>query len=241
MPRGHPDWNVNVDWYAFFDIDSAELAARLGSVATYNRSGRVVHIDKCTHDPVTFELPRFGTGAAVVLDSSKSFRHQASLKLIAGSDSIGRAGISKNLPVISLSKHGLEVTWSPTSGGFIVALSLDYFDGTNNYSYTIRCNLDDQKLYYFNSAGSYVEFANIFDIAAKPAYWHVSKLVIDLVRFEYVAYHLDEMKYDLSEVDGRVSTDGSTPHIQARVYHQGEPSGNPYIHVNDFIFTMDEP
>ncbi len=241
MSRGHPDWNVNVDWYSFFDIDSAELAARLGSVVTFNRSGRVVHIDKCTHDPITWEVGEFGTGASVVLDSTKSFRHQTSIKLIAGSDGVGRAAISKNMPVIQLSQHGIEFTWSPSFNAYIVALAIIYFDGTNSYTFIVRCDMNAQTLKYWSSGGAYVDFATITDLAAKTKYWHITKLVVDLVNFEYVKFYLDDTEYDLADIAGQESADSATPHIEISVYHQGAPSGNPYIHVNDFIFTMDEP
>ena len=140
--------------------------------------------------------------------------------------------------------HGpvnLTVKWSPSFNGYIVALHMIHFDGAESHTFVVRIDMNAKELQYLNASSSYVKVATLTDIAAKSAYWHVSKLVVDLVNYEYVEFFLDDEVYSLADLKGPEGVDTSTDHIETGVYHKGAPSGNPYINVNDFIFTIDEP
>ncbi len=240
--RGHPDWNVDVGRFAHYDLDTSEMAARLESIVTYNRSGRVVHIDKCTIGVRTWEVSLYGANAAVGLDDGISFRHDKSMRLTAGSDQDARTVIAKNIPIWNLSKVGMEFTFALTGDPSNVIIALFYFDGTYSYDYSVGLFFDLTNMYYEKASGGWEKLDDLIDLTEKTQYWHTLKLVVDLVNHEYVKFMFDSDEWDLLGIPGHKSESDSPPHTEPTFSVGGPGEGtNPYANVNDFIFTIDEP
>lgn len=241
MSRGYPDWGINTEAFAQHETDFGEVATRLESSDTYDQKGKVVHIDKCIYGTQTWEVGLFGVGAAVALDTAVAFRHEKSLKLTSGSDSVLLASISKQIPFLSESKVGAEFTWALTGIPRTMEVQVAYFDGTNLNDF--RCSLSFNLLFarYLNSAGSFVSHTAIVDLRDKPAYWHTFKLVVDLISLEYVKFMYDNVTLDLSSLGGEISASTAPAHLQAQINVWGDSGENRYANVNDFIFTVDEP
>lgn len=241
MPRGHPDWGVNVEQYVFVDYDTSELAARLESPVTYNRSGRVVHIDRCVYGALTWEDDKFGLGAAVALDTTKAFRNEKSLKLTGGSDGLRYSMISKQIPLLNLSKVGAEFSFALTGIPPAVGVRIIYFDGTNYHDFYCYLSFNNLKVRRLNSSNAFTDIGDIVDLRDKPAYWHTFKIVVDLVDLVYVKFMLDDVTIDLTGLTGYSTADAAPVHIQAGYISQSDAGENRYSNVNDFIFTIDEP
>ncbi len=241
MSRGHPDWNVGLENFGHYDLDMSENAARLESPVTYNRSGRVVHIDRCINGLITWEITEVGTGAAVAVDTGKSFRYASSLRMTAGSDSTAQSLIAKNIPIWNLSKVGMEITFALTGNPNAFILAIFHFDGTNSYDFTVGLFFDLGYIYYENVSGGWTLLTALTDLTAKVEYWHTAKLVVDLSKLVYVKFMLDSVEYDLTDLEGQTNVDGAPPHTEPTIACNGPGTTNPYCNVNDFIFTVDEP
>lgn len=241
MPRGFPDWRVGVENFGHYDLDGAEIATRLESPVTYNRSGRVVHIDRCINGLVTWEVTEVGTGAAVAVYTDKSYRYASSLRLTAGSDGAASASIAKNIPIWNLSRVGAEITFALTGNPGSFQLAIHHFDGTNSYDFSIGLFFDLGSIYYENSAGAWVVLTTLVDLTAKVEYWHTLKLVVDLTTLKYVKVMLDSVEVDMADIAGQTNTDSAPAHTEPTIICAGPGGSNPYCNVNDFIFTVDEP
>jgi hypothetical protein len=161
--RTIPDYGVSQSQLGSPDIDSAELAARLGGVDSFRRSGRVVFIDDC--QSVAPWLQDGSTGFNVAVDSTYSYQGNGSLKLTPGTSPPATydVRISKTFPALSPvpltnlnSKIGIDFYFSAEyiESGSPAFMELELRLDPVQYLYAcylrLRFNMGDGSLEYFN-------------------------------------------------------------------------------------------
>lgn len=242
MPHGQPDFGAYAQKKTVYGLsDMGELAARLGSVVTYDRRGDVVWIEKFNNGMTNWT----GAGAAgFVADESalESLSEGVSLRTIA--PNAGAFDVSVNrrdgLPVNS--RLGLEFAFLPDANADDIILLFTIHDGTVRHYSRIRIRLDDGIIDYVNDGTGFKQFVAGVDIKYDGLTWHHVKLVVDYSTSEYVRLLIDNIEYSMAGLgiwDFGVVT---APYLSTTL-HQQYAGGVALatVYFDNVILTQNEP
>lgn len=221
--------------------DLAELAARLGSVVTFNREGSIVHIETFEHGIAPWNPTGYGTGSAVV-QSSDTWRSSGySCKMTAGSDGIAAAKIFRKFPYPQLGRYGLEFSWTHGQTPLYLQWRLFYHDGTNDHEFSCRYRTANKDLQVKDSDNVFYTFATGVDLMPGYAGFQSFKLVVDFVNDVYDRLIVNQAEYDLSAYKPYVFAASDAPSVRVDIDLWGHAGANDYSYVDDIILTQNEP
>lgn len=241
MPHGTPDWWGTEPTETIYPLqDVGELAARLGSIDTFDRRGNVIWLSGFESGLGGFVPSTSGTGAAVVVSTTTARTGPYSCKLTAGSDVLELAAIQRFVSYPVLSRFGGEFAFTWDTGIDRLRNEMLVYDGSNLTTFSIRLDETNSKIYYLNSGGGWTEFAALPAWGTEADLFHVGKLVVDLDLGEYVRFILDDTEHDLSGNSGKAEVDATYPHINFSARLTGPGGTNPSIYIDDMIVTQNE-
>ena len=242
MAHGQPDFGQftgKTTTYALSDM--AELAARLGSIDTFDRRGDVVWLDNFEDNIDKWEILLGGVGAAAVLSTEAARNGARSAKLTTGNLANNYALIRKHLPSPVPSKVGFEVSFTVDDDLNGLYFALQLLDGVNRHVAMINYHPDTDRLYYYDNAGVEQLIAAGLNLQAAIYHFHTLKLVADMVNYRYVRLILNEVTYDLSNFTMQAIPDATLPTLWAYVAAFTGVAANLSIYVDDAIITQNEP
>lgn len=112
MVHGQPDYGAYAAKQTVGSMaDNAELAARLGSIVTFDRKGDVIWLDDFESNIDKWETTVIGAGGGISLSAEQARSGALSCKMITGNLANNYAEIEKRLPYPTLSKHGFEISF----------------------------------------------------------------------------------------------------------------------------------
>ncbi len=221
--------------------DLGELAARLGSIVTFDRRGDVYWLDGFEEGIAKWDVDTVGTGAAVGLSGDYARNGKWSCELKAGSDILHFAGISRLFPYPMLSRWGFECHWSFDSDLEAFDIAVAVYDGTNLTSGRLRYDAVNQKLQYLDENGVMQDLATGVGLHDHYNMFNGFKLVVDLEEGEYERAILNEAEYDMEGIALEQSADGHSPVIKLGIRNTGMGGKNGIVYVDDVIVTQNEP
>jgi hypothetical protein len=241
MGHGTPDWwgaGPKAETYALGDM--AELAARLGSVVNYDRTGDVLAIDE------------FSDGLATVTDDSSPGQGELypslvgtkgkgpSLCLHALAGAQYSAILVKYLPVYVLGGLGVEVSFAFTD-------TLEYFncwvyvyDGTNLALAGVRYDFVLGKVSVWKKPGAWQVVGTPGQFYADVKVFHSLKLVINTLTWEYVRVRFCGYTYDASAYDLADEAAPGGKFLQLVVSIGQTGSNEMFAYVKNLIVTQNE-
>lgn len=242
MPRGFWDWGVNPTGVVVVPlIGEAELAARLGSISTFDRRGEVLFADNFSVTLNRWITDAIGIGASVALSTARSRSPAYSVLLTGGSDDLGIASIEHAQPFPVLTTFGLE--WSFALGSTIsdhyVIITL--YDGVNVTTYELHWNDVTNQLQYLDSAGNLQVLASSVVPSAFATLFHSAKLVIDATKSQYVRLILDNVTYSMSGIAANVAANTTLASMRILIALVSRAGFNDTVYIDDFILTQNEP
>lgn len=242
MAHGTPDWGVTAGAVTTFQLtDLGELAARLGSLDTFDRRGDLVWGDGFEFSLNKWEVTTDGLGAAVALSTARARNGRYSCLLTAGSDSARFAEIQHAHPVPVTSRLGFEGSFSLGSNLTTLDFTYHIYNGSTLRIWSIRYDDANDRLQYFNSAGVAVTIASALNLPIQQTNFHTLKLVVDYSTGEYVRLLLNNVTYDLSGIAGRSLASAVAAHQRVFVDLVGIVAQNNTVYVDDVILTQNEP
>lgn len=267
MPRGHPDWWIQTGQFSFADIDTAELAARLGSPVTYQRSGRVIYFTdfEVDRNDWSFWVSGEGNGGIGngiievfagegIAGGMQPFRGSQCLKIKAD-DVADNAGYYwtnaiKLLPAVWSGNIGIELLLAPDTDATSFNLHITHDDAGVERLAGILIDFTNDELSYLSGHSPLVY--TVFDdipggewgrVSGTSLRWGIVKLIISADLTKYVGLYINNHFFDLS--DHAIPT-GSFPvssferlSIQLFVSDSDGTGGSCY--VDGVIVTQDEP
>ena len=242
MSSGTPDYaGQQANTFISGVSDMGELAARLESPVTYQRTGNVQFFLRCTEGLGPWYQSTFGTGATVSEDNTIGYRYSSSIKLVAGSDGAKLARVAIAVPVLTLSGLGFEIAFRPTTDPYQFRIRSFAYDGTNRLDAIAMIDMDANEIQYQDSAGNLVKLDDIPDLQTQNGLWHVFKMVVDFETGVYKRFYLDNDAWTFDAVSLKSSADATIKHINCLIGCLGGGGDNPQININDFIWTINEP
>lgn len=242
MAHGKPDWNrTNAASTTFQMDDLGELAARLGSVVTFDRRGDVVFIDDFENGLVQWLVSTGGTGAAAAVDTAQARNGAQSILMTGGSDGEGTVQLSRlgPLPVSSFvaAEASVQIN-SPIS-------SFDWFirrfGGGFRREFIVRYDDVNDELQTIDENGAFVSFATGVILRRAAHMFHTGKLVIDLTTNEYVRFIINNTTHLLTGRLPNAVVNATEDELDLVLDLTSRAGNNDTVRVDDAILTQNEP
>lgn len=240
--HGTPDWGLESGSGQLYRVsDLAELAARLGSIVTFDRRGSVIWLSSFDHGLAEFLTSAPGTGASIAASAARTRRGQYSALLTAGSDTGQTATLTRYLPVPPAAYFGAELSFSLASTISSLQLTIDHFRGAYGTRYRVRWSDTLETLQYLDSNEAWQTLASNVPLLHQSYFFHTMKLVIDPENRQYVRFMLDNDTYAMPGISGFVEASGGLDVGAVFLALTGRPGFNDQVYVDDVILTTEEP
>jgi len=241
MSHGTQDWGgKQLDTVFILTEDLAELAARLGSVASWDRRGRVLWLDDFSGGIAAWYAYSYGVGAATEVSVSYPKWPPFCAKLTGGSDAGGVAGLYGYLGPIATGKLGLEASVAFFTAFDYFRMEFEYYDGANWHGSGLEISDTNDKLYYIDSDAAKQELDDLLGLTSLYGRYHSIKLVVDFTDDVYVRAKFNQSNYDLSTYALRNVVDATSPYLFLQFYLIPRLGNNDYCQIDGVILTGDE-
>lgn len=242
MPRGGPDYGM----YAVKSVgaglaDIGELAARLGSIVTYDRRGTIVDFDD-------FEGPvlRIGTGITHVDDY---VRHDSlhvksgsqSLKLHAADSGGAKPTTATYRAVTGNLRTGFEISFSNLSTTCDLQGHIISYTGTERITAEFTIDPTNLELKLLIGSGLYQKIADLYTFKIAEHAFETIKMVVDFNTRYHVRLLLGPTEYDISTIPLWAYAATAAPTLRAGFYLPTHDSVGGDVWLDDFILTQEEP
>ena len=228
-------------WGNAISVGNAELAVRLGSCVSFQRSGDARFLDDFTAGLGMWETLTTGNGVTPELVTDHARFGGYAVKLAGTSGAAWTSYIRHYEPVYSYQRWGLSC-WSTlfyTEGYFRMELKL--YDGTNLHHWGIRIDYGNQRFEYIDSGGNWSVMHDSVKFGTSDYMFHPLKMVIDVENNKYHHTYFDSYDWDDSNLSCYVKADAAYPHVEIILTAEGTEYGTSDVFVDGVVFTVNEP
>lgn len=243
MPRGQPDFGGAAPLDVMGSVaDIGELAARLGSIVTYDRRGLVSDLDDFESPTLKWrKYPVIGGGLIYLSSESMRSGNQA-VKIVTLATADIYCGLSRIVITPSTKRVGIEASYSYIDSGSYFNIGLDYYDGVTEHKGIARVDPDYGDLYILDSTDNFVKIATLGALHSTYFFNCPMKLVVSFETDYYVRLLFLDREYDLSSYKLYTDPQPVWYAITAFMYLQNKGvDAAKNVHVDDFVFTHSEP
>lgn len=242
MPRGAPDFGM----YAVKEVtasisDMGEVAARLGSIVTYDKRGDVIDFDNFENPLLKWVVESFIDGYGR-LDSTYAKSGSQSMKLHTGNVGDAKVEMHRYFPIQKSRKLGIELSFSLSSRNCDLWFYYRYWSGTRYYDASFRFDPLDRKIYVWDGeADEWIKVADTWGIQIGGYFFHTIKLVVDFDTALYKRLLFDDGEYDISSQP--IYNFGSEvfPILTVYIFSKNRDAAGGDMWIEDFILTQAEP
>lgn len=241
MPLGHEDYGISQEREVVHAVtDLGELATRLGSVNTYNRSGNVVFQDGFEDGLNKWGLT-YTPGKATIALSDVTARNGAYSTYFHGfAAGSNPAVISRTVGRLPQGKNGLELSFAYPSGYQLIHGYLDLWTGAAHYRGAFRFDNYYKQLAYYDSAGGWVPVDYAAVVKEDIHVFSTVKFVVDFANRTYQRIYFNDRSYDLAGVPLFQEVLPSVPRLISYVHVDNSVADVFDVYVDDIIFTQNE-
>jgi len=242
VAHGQQDYGMYAQKKTTYGLsDMGELAARLGSIVTFDRRGDVVSLEDFEYGITNWES--VGTvGYTATWSAAESLSKGVSYKAVAPDGAATYALIRRYYSLPVNSRLGVEFAFLPDSKTEFVFVRSIIYDGTTYYQAKVYYSWDDSAIQYYNSAGARVDLATNVTLRRDGKCWHRLKMVIDLTTSKYVRCILDNVEYPMGDLGVQSGASATAPAIITELQHSVSAPGEAVtVHFDNVIWTQNEP
>lgn len=225
----------------FANIDDAELAARLGSIDTFDRRGNVVWMDDFEASTLKWKAITHGDNAAVALSAASAYSGAQSMALTAGEGATGYAYGHRYITTSIAGKIGLDLCFTVDSATKTLTFWLIYNYGNYDYRGELIYYPATDKLVLTDSAGTEQDVFTSRPLYEDSLCYHHLKLVIDSSTLKYVRVLLNEHSFDASAYSLYPASVAGTTHMRVGLQHVSDHAAVKTIYIDNVIITQNEP
>ncbi|MBA7472202.1 MAG: hypothetical protein GH156_00560 [Dehalococcoidia bacterium] len=242
MAHGTPDWaQYAAKSTVYGEIDTSELAVRLGSIVSYDRRGDVVWLDDFNSGLAEWELESWGLGKEIAISAVTARSAGFSCKLTAGSDDLHAATIRHILPFPVLSKLGFEFSFTYSNPFKFLELGCYLYFSTYALVALIKYTPETMKLQYQEDAIAWRDIATNVQFLTSDRLFNTMKLVVDAEAETFVRLLVNDAAYPLADIPIYKTFFGWIPRGSMDIYLEGRALENDIMYIDDVIITQNEP
>ena len=243
MPRGHTDWWIQTGQFSFADLDTAELAVRLGSPSIHFRSGRVTYLTGFEID--INDALGLGIGADGVVETQTDdvIFGSKSLKITPPTLTPFYSYYHHPLPKIKAGRWGVEISAAPSLNCELQTIGFALREGATAYAGQIRLNWEAGELQYRDRNNNVQKIADLPDNRdVTYLYSVVVKLIVDWDDFVYKIVYLNDVSYSLNDEPLYKTTPAVGPdYMQVQLFVLDSDGTQGWGVFDNLIITTDEP
>jgi len=221
--------------------DMGELAARLGSMVTYDRRGEVIWMDDFGSGTSGWGHAGYGTGSGVKIVASPTGMGSYAMRLQAGSDGDMQAQLFRFFSPAYLGRAGVEAMLSFETDFDSFGLWLARFDGSEEHRGNIYLSMTGEQIEYVPKGTGRTRLGPLPDLVSGYGLYHNVKLVVDFGSDEYVRFLIDDQEYDMSGIPLWVADASDIPQHRINLVLYGRSGNNDVCYVDRVIITGNEP
>jgi hypothetical protein len=239
--RDYPDWGgypVSGQTYPLKDL--AELAARLGSPVTLDRSGAVYYLETFRYGFNAWSPGYSSHASPPALDKDYSYSDGVAVKLDPGVTTGSYCCILHREPRPPLSKWGFACRFSTGGPVGCLYLIMTWGDGTHQWQTQVLIDLQNKTLYVSDANGAMVNVAPTPGLLANAHCFNFLKAVIDPEAHTWWRVRLNSAAYDVSGIGAQMLVDTDYDFVQLWVHATSQGSLQQPFYVDDIVMTYNE-
>jgi len=240
MAHGYPDWGGAAPTPTVYGLqDLGELAARLGSIDTFDRRGNIVFMEDFENGTERWrtegdESADMGWSAERARSGGFCYKIETS-KVSSANTGIHYKGSRPRLSSIGLEfSHGGGADWA------IMTARLAIYDGTHELNSWLRYHADDDSLDIYSDTGVFVPIGTYHPPTTVREFFTI-KLVADFKALKYKRLIANNEEIDLSIYAMHPVTNTTAQRMEIYIMVSSGPYGIAHMHVDDIIVTQNEP
>lgn len=242
MAHGTPDWaEIAPKKTVYATIDLAELAARLGSIVTFDRRGDVIFLDSFEGGIEKWGHFLYGDGAAIEWTSKEARSGAFSCKMTTGKDDDQAATLQGETPYPVLSKLGMEVSFSCLETLNIFQIQFEVTPWPNLTLGGLQYLPPSNTLKYQDEDGNWQNLDTDLSHFAFTRNFNTMKIVTDPLNHKYVRAIFNNNSYDMSTLTLAPARSAIAPCLRRWIRVEGPALANITSYVDDVIITQNEP
>lgn len=226
---------------AYAMMDLGELAARLGSLVTFDRRGNVVFLEDFEGGTLFWTASGGPGGGSAALSTTWGKTGSQSCALTAGAGALGQARIYREfyIPVVGLT--GIESSFTVDADTDYVLMIMRYYDGSGYKSGGLRYDRANTKIEYKNSSNAWTDLITSYELNTTTAQFNTWKLVLDLANTEYERALINDNEEDMEGIALYDTGTGGTEHLYVNIRHDSAHADAKTIYIDNVILTINEP
>ena len=241
VAHGTQDWGAQTSISTVHKLqDMAELAARLGSINTFHRTGNIIWMDDFEGNINKWRKSILPAGGTFVLSTDTCRNNAKSCKLTT----IATAGhsiiIYRVLPYPILSSLGAECSFTIVSDSSSFAIELLLFDGSQFHWAYVVYNHQTGQLKYKDINNLLITFQTITPLYASPYMFHTWKLTADFINKRYIKLIIDSSAYSLAGIPFYSFNSPTTPSLRFAFTSGTNINLAINTYLDDVIITQNE-
>lgn len=222
-------------------VGNAELAARLGSIHSFDRRGNILLLDDFEAGILRWDNDGAGDNHTETVNAGAAKSGTQSCKLTAGEGAGGQSWIYKYLGVPVSGKIGAEFSFTIDDDTTTITVDFRWLDGAKYYKAYIKYEKAQDRFRYLDKDNAWQDLFTNFKLVASSKTFHTMKIVIDTGLLEQVRFMLDNQTKDTSGVALRPDTDTTAASIYLGINHTSAHADVKSIYVDNIIITQNEP
>jgi len=242
MAHGQQDFGPTAARETIFSVsDLGELAARLGSVMRYNRSGNLLWYDDFRETEKKWTATYSGGTGSWALSSAKALIGALSGCLTTPAMSGSLARIETDLVYPVAGKIGFEVAITQESTTSPIAIIIEAGIPPGYSMWRIRYAYETTTLSIWGSDGAWHTLSDSLELPVLTKGFHHIKLIVDLANDQFVSLKIDNASYDVTAYSAYKTGTWPTAQLRATIevttIHVILPSS---AYIGAAIFTQNE-
>jgi len=239
MPHGGPDWSTGGQIGTVHTIeDLGELAARMGSIVTFDRRGNVIWLDDF-ESGIEAWYPQHA-GADFFSWVSTSHRTGGFCAKLSTAAVVNASNyMVVYLPFQVLSKMGFEFSFMRDANLKTIILDIWFLDGTTFHEAEIKWTAATNTWAYYGDDDAYHALSPTVNLE-EILLFNTVKLVADFVNGKYVRLMANNTTYDMSALALSSTESEVGPYIHVIIRIDTNDDIVSSVNIDDVIITQNE-
>jgi len=222
-------------------VDYGELAARLGSIATFNREGNIVFWDDFEHTPLKWTTDTSNPNSTVGLSDKEVLSGGQCVELVTGIHLGYETGIERTFPCFTTGKQGMEIGFSNELKEYRFYVEVFIREVTHYYRVRVRINFGLGKIELWADDSQWHEIATGIELTDTKNLFHYFKVVVDTGERRYTRIMLDRNEYNVEEYNMLKYVGATGESFEIKYYIRNYISTVCKMYLDNFILTQNEP
>lgn len=227
-------------WGRMLSIGNAELAARLGSILSYDRQGSIVQQTDFSDGWGSWRQSLLG-GALLALTPGIGRMGGYAAKMTGGAVGTGKCTLLSYIPVLASDRVGLAAFLSVPIQTEYLQLEISYSDAVTRYQGWVRWDCAAEEIQILDDTPAWVPVMEDVDIYRHAQSFTFFKLVIDFTAGTYERVFFGPFEEDLTGYSLNPLAPVAYPSIYAAVRNEPRGGTTDTAYCDGIIVTVAEP